>query len=209
MFLSGLVEIPAVLFVVFVNNRWGRRYTLAFLMLIGGASCITVMFAVLVRPDLIAVTTALAMIGRAGITGGWATAQIFAAEVFPTVIRNIGIATCSMSARIGGIVAPQIVFLDAVSMSLPYVVFGGLGLVCGLLAFALPETKNEPLPENLPARDICMCLGSSRGEESRPKIYTKNTDKTIANESSVDLLPSKAAEIDTSHNGDVMKTEEV
>ena len=58
-----------------------------------------------------ALTTTLAMLGRSGIAGGWAAAQVFSAEVFPTVVRNIGVGSSSMAARVGGIVAPQIVFL--------------------------------------------------------------------------------------------------
>lgn len=33
---SGLVEIPALILVVCVNNRWGRRKTVACLMLVAG-----------------------------------------------------------------------------------------------------------------------------------------------------------------------------
>ncbi len=37
--------------------------------------------------SLPALTTTLAMLGRSGIAGGWAAAQVFSAEVFPTVVR--------------------------------------------------------------------------------------------------------------------------
>ena len=37
--------------------------------------------------DLPALTVTLFMVGRAGIAGSWAAAQIFSAEVFPTVVR--------------------------------------------------------------------------------------------------------------------------
>ena len=36
-----------------------------------------------------ALTTTLAMLGRSGIAGGWAAAQVFSAEVFPTVVRYV------------------------------------------------------------------------------------------------------------------------
>ena len=60
----------------------------------------------------------LAMVGKAGISGGWAALQVFSAELFPTVVRNIGVGTCSFSARIGAIVAPQIVYLVSLLLSL-------------------------------------------------------------------------------------------
>ena len=61
--------------------------------------------------DLVVPVLVLAFIGKSAIAGGWAAIQIFSAEKFPTLIRDIGIAACSMAARIGGIVAPQIVYL--------------------------------------------------------------------------------------------------
>jgi OCT family organic cation transporter-like MFS transporter 4/5 len=32
-------------------------------------------------------TIVFAMIGKAGISGGWAALQVFSAEIFPTVVR--------------------------------------------------------------------------------------------------------------------------
>jgi len=34
-------------------------------------------------------TIVFAMIGKAGISGGWAALQVFSAELFPTVIRYV------------------------------------------------------------------------------------------------------------------------
>ena len=64
--------------------------------------------------ELATLTIVLAMVGKAGISGGWAALQVFSAELFPTVVRNIGVGSCSFSARIGAIVAPQIVFLVSI-----------------------------------------------------------------------------------------------
>lgn len=42
-FLSGLVEIPALLFVLYSNNHWGRRCTVCLLMLVSGLACFIVL----------------------------------------------------------------------------------------------------------------------------------------------------------------------
>ena len=34
-----------------------------------------------------AMLTVMALLGKAGIAGAWAAAQVFSAEVFPTVVR--------------------------------------------------------------------------------------------------------------------------
>ena len=36
-----------------------------------------------------AVLTVMALLGKAGIAGAWAAAQVFSAEVFPTVVRCV------------------------------------------------------------------------------------------------------------------------
>lgn len=54
------------------------------------------------------VTVVVAMLGKSGISGGWAAVQVYSAELFPTVARNVGVAASAMMGRAGGIVAPQI-----------------------------------------------------------------------------------------------------
>jgi hypothetical protein len=51
---------------------------------------------------------ALAQIGRFAITGSFSMVFIYAVEVFPTVIRNVGLGSASVFARVGGILAPYI-----------------------------------------------------------------------------------------------------
>ncbi|KAL5004057.1 hypothetical protein ScPMuIL_017513 [Solemya velum] len=148
-FLSGLVEIPALVFVLVVNNRLGRRKTVSGLMLLGGACCFSILFIDLggkLKSWSVAVII-LAMLGKMGITGGWAAVQVFSAESFPTVIRNIGVGACSVSARIGGIVAPLIMDLGSEHKAVPFTVFGIIAIVCGILILFVPETSGVPLAD--------------------------------------------------------------
>ncbi len=62
----------------------------------------------------------------------------------------------SMSARIGGILAPQILELRHISTPLPLLVFGVMSIVAGSLAFLLPETLHKNLPQRLEdVQDSC------------------------------------------------------
>ena len=64
--------------------------------------------------------------------------------------RNIGVGGSSMSARIGGIISPYIMLLgDYIWGPLPYLLFGVISIVAGLLALFLPETRNKALPETI------------------------------------------------------------
>ena len=51
-------------------------------------------------------TLVLALIGKVGASAGFHLAYQYSAELFPTVVRNAGMGSCSCMARIGGIIAP-------------------------------------------------------------------------------------------------------
>lgn len=53
--------------------------------------------------------------------------------------------------------------------SLPFTIFGGLALACGILVFCLPETSGKPLPDKL--------SGGVTGEVALLDIYIKVENK--------------------------------
>lgn len=98
------------------------------------------------------VITTLAMIGKFCIMSTFLTIYVFTAELFPTVIRNVGIGVSSMMARIGAILAPYIVLLadlPNLNKTLPLVIFGVLGVTAGILSLWLPETLFSPMPQTV------------------------------------------------------------
>ena len=52
--------------------------------------------------------TSLALIGKFGASAAFGTVCLYTAELYPTQIRSTAIGMCSMMARIGGFVAPQV-----------------------------------------------------------------------------------------------------
>lgn len=52
----------------------------------------------------------LAMIGKLAVTASYEIIYVFSAEQYPTVIRNVGVGACSTIARVGGIIAPYILY---------------------------------------------------------------------------------------------------
>lgn len=50
----------------------------------------------------------LAMLGKLCITASYAIIYVLTAEIFPTVVRNVGVGSSSMVARMGGALAPYI-----------------------------------------------------------------------------------------------------
>ena len=50
----------------------------------------------------------LSMIGKFGISAAFAIIYVFSAELFPTMVRNSGMGSSSVCARVGGIASPYI-----------------------------------------------------------------------------------------------------
>ncbi|NWX20138.1 S22AD protein, partial [Aegotheles bennettii] len=92
-------------------------------------------------------TTVLAIISKFTATGSFATSYVYAAELFPTVIRQTGVGLCSMSARVSGIMAPLIFLLGQYHRAIPMAIFGSVPVVGGLLCFLLPETRGIELAD--------------------------------------------------------------
>lgn len=57
------------------------------------------------------VALALEMTGKFGFTMAFSIVYIYTAEVYPTVLRNVGMGMCSSAARIGSITAPYVIYL--------------------------------------------------------------------------------------------------
>ncbi|XP_066269649.1 organic cation transporter protein-like [Branchiostoma lanceolatum] len=144
--MSGFVEIPAYLISIYLLDKFGRRWPLCILLVFGGVSCIVAFF---IPKSLGWLTTTLAMTGKFCITATFGIVYVFSAEIFPTVVRQIGIGMASMSSRVGGIVAPFVNLLDSYWAPLPYVIFGGTSIIAGLLTLLLPETNKKQLPSTL------------------------------------------------------------
>ncbi|KAH8247008.1 hypothetical protein KR032_006819 [Drosophila birchii] len=144
--ISGAVEIPGYVLLLFTLNRWGRRSILCGTMLIAGVSLLATIF---VPSDMNWLIIACAMIGKLAITSSYGTIYIFSAEQFPTVVRNVGLGASSMVARVGGILAPYLKLLGEIWRPLPLIICGALSLTAGLLSLLLPETLNKPMPETI------------------------------------------------------------
>ncbi|TRZ00457.1 hypothetical protein DNTS_033222 [Danionella cerebrum] len=144
-FMFGLVEIPARSLVL-VLLPCSRRIPLCVFLAVGGASCLLTLT---VPPDEAHIRTALAMLGKFGITASFAIIYIYSAELFPTVLRQTGIGISSMFARMGGVLAPLINLLGRHTPVVPMVIFGSTPLLASVLALALPETANQPLPDSI------------------------------------------------------------
>nr|XP_055076073.1 solute carrier family 22 member 13 [Misgurnus anguillicaudatus] len=144
-FMFGLVEIPARTLVL-VLLPCSRRIPLSAFLAVGGAACLLTLT---IPADSFHIRTALAMVGKFGITASFAIIYIYSAELFPTVLRQTGLGVASMFARIGGVLAPLINLLGRHAPVVPMVIFGSTPLLAAVLALGLPETASQPLPDSI------------------------------------------------------------
>ncbi|CAH1241763.1 SLC22A5 [Branchiostoma lanceolatum] len=145
-FVSCAVEIPAYILAKISMDRIGRRWSLLAFLLVAGLATFCIMFIPAAYSKAI---TVLAVFGKFGAAGCFGTIYVFATEIFPTVVRNVGIGASSMCARIGAIVAPFVFLLHDVWSPLPYLTSGTFALVAAGLVLLLPETLGTKLPQSL------------------------------------------------------------
>ncbi|XP_063954422.1 organic cation transporter protein-like [Lytechinus pictus] len=180
-FISGAVEVPAVITGIFAIDYFGRAKSTCGYMVFGGVACLCTTFT-----PLGAWRTTVAMLGKFGITASFAIIYIFSAELFPTPVRSVGVGICSMSARIAGILAPYVLLLDEVWEPLPVIIFGVLSIIAGVLILFVPETLGARLPQTIEEGEL---FGTKKGRELQEKKSEDYTLQTIS--SSLDEKPKE------------------
>lgn len=145
LFIMGLVEFPSYIGLAFTLDLLGRRSITSSLMLIGGVCCIVAAY--IEQGSTIA--TSIVFLGKFTIAGSFAVIYNYAAELFPTVVRNSAMGLNSMWARLAGALTPLITLLDSLDPKIPAVIFGVISLVSGLWVLLLPETMNQPMPQSI------------------------------------------------------------
>ncbi|XP_076054880.1 beta-alanine transporter isoform X2 [Oratosquilla oratoria] len=144
-FLAGVAELPTYLFLWPAMEYWGRRWTLCFSMIVGGSACIAT---VLTQEDPV-VTLVLYCVGKFGISSSFVALPLMASELYPTVVRGIGLSVSAVAGMIGPVVIPLVNYLGAEMMVLPLIIMGVLLVLGGVFSLFLPETLHQHLPQTL------------------------------------------------------------
>ncbi|KAM6911611.1 solute carrier family 22 member 4 [Lycodopsis pacificus] len=145
-FLSAASEVPAYIVSTCLLRRCPRKALLSSFLVIGGGVLLLIQF---IPNTLQYVALALEMTGKFGFTMAFSIVYIYTAELYPTVLRNVGMGMCSSAARIGSITAPYVIYLGTYNKVLPYIVMGSLTIASSVVNFFLPETLNRDLPETM------------------------------------------------------------
>ncbi|KAK3767346.1 hypothetical protein RRG08_039162 [Elysia crispata] len=151
--ISGLLDAVVSFVNSFVVNKFSRKYFYFSCSAFGAVACILTFLPIVLDAPTWCVV-ALSLIGKASIVAAYPLLYTYSAELYPTTHRGIGLGSCSMMSRIGGLVSPYIadlsVFFNGKMASvLPQLVFGACAITGALLILILPETSGKELPETV------------------------------------------------------------
>ncbi|XP_031240835.1 solute carrier family 22 member 19-like [Mastomys coucha] len=157
--LISAVSIPVTVLGIFLLNRVGRRKSQLFPCFLFGIFILSMVSVPQEMQALLVVLITLAGINSALISN---SSVLHSTELMPTVIRATALGVIGIAAGLGSALSPLIMILMLYSASLPWIIYGILSTLGGLLPFLLPETKNQSLPDSI--QDVENGRKSSRQE---------------------------------------------
>ncbi|XP_011690335.1 PREDICTED: organic cation transporter protein-like isoform X2 [Wasmannia auropunctata] len=154
---SAAMEIPGTIIVLFLISRVSRLKILMGGNILSGVSLLLITLITNANVRIF-----LASLGLVGMAISFPTVYLYSCEVFPTVVRNIGVGLGSISARVGSIIAPFIATMGTIQPWLPPVIFGTAPIIGAALCLFLPETMNCELPQTI---EDAENFGKKKSEE--------------------------------------------
>lgn len=141
---TTFAEFPGIFLTMLCMERIGRKKTLAgeFLLV---AACLSLMFICTDRNILLVFIFMVRGLSLGVFQGFF----VYVPEVYPTVVRSVGLGCCSTMSRVGAMVTPYIAqVLLRVSFNLSVGVYMALTLLAFVATLLLPyETKGRPMQE--------------------------------------------------------------
>ena len=147
MALVQLTDLPAA-FIMYICLRLFKRKTVTTsVFLFFGICCLTLAFMPGEQKTVILV---IFLAGKLSAGIGFIMVWFITAELYPTNMRSQALGTCSMMARIAGLISPFVSALAVYWKPLPMLLLGSpLLLASGLSYLYLPETGKADLPQDL------------------------------------------------------------
>lgn len=149
--IAGALEFPSLALSLYALKKLGRR-PLQFLIMFsaGVGSLIVIMFYFIDIPQRTVVNIALGMTVKFCISVSYYTVYIYSAEVYPTLVRQVGVGFNSGASRAGLVLAPFVKELSQYThITVSFATFAITSIVSAFSVLFLPETKGREIPDTL------------------------------------------------------------
>ncbi|XP_046375837.2 solute carrier family 22 member 5-like isoform X2 [Haliotis rufescens] len=149
---TAVLELPVMPAVLLVSLLFGRRWSCAILFFLSSFSCCGVAMANRLAPPHMKGTleNAFAQLAKFLTISAWALSQALSSEQYPTVIRNLAYASQNTVARLGGILAAQVLSLGGKDdLMSPFAAMGVLIFMNGVVTLLLKETSGRALEDTM------------------------------------------------------------
>ncbi|XP_017007624.1 carcinine transporter isoform X2 [Drosophila takahashii] len=146
---QSIVEIPAYVVGRHMGDTYGRRFTNSVSFLISFVTCLPIIvYATDERYESLMIYLATFIKFLNALT--FFTVNLQCLEIYPTCMRQTGVALGTILANAIGVLAPYLVYLGTtVDIRAPYYILGVLFLLGGIGALFLPETLHKKLPDTM------------------------------------------------------------
>ncbi|KAH7943299.1 hypothetical protein HPB52_006733 [Rhipicephalus sanguineus] len=145
--LSGLGELAAVV-LCYGTVRWFRRRTAVPAMYAGVVLCSLGLG--LIPQSLTWLRQVDGLVGKILSGSAFTVTWLYAAEVFPTVLRTVGVGACLMGIRVGSAFVPLLLETRRYTHeSVPMAVLAAMYALAAVLVLLLPETFQVALPDTV------------------------------------------------------------
>ncbi len=143
----GAVDVPAFAGAVINLALFRRRLSFFILML----STSTLLMLTMAFENGTWPVVAFAMAGKFTLVVTFVGLYLYAGEIYPTLVRNVGLGACSLGARLGSVLGPLTYGLRETLQTdfFPTGFLGCVFLICAVSVLILPETFNKPLPATI------------------------------------------------------------
>ncbi|XP_067618642.1 carcinine transporter-like isoform X2 [Eurosta solidaginis] len=147
--LQSVVEIPAYVLGRYMGDTLGRRFTNSSTFLLSFVACIPlIVLAADIKYERVMIGLSTFIKFLNALT--FFTVNLQSMEIYPTCMRQTGIALGAILANAVGILAPYLVYLGTtVNIRAPYYILGTLFFIGGIGALFLPETLHKKLPDTM------------------------------------------------------------
>lgn len=146
---QSAIELPAYKIGQHLSDSLGRRLSNAMAFLVSTIICIPI-YMIARYSEYETLTIALTVAIKFCISINFFAVNLQSIEIYPTCLRNTGLAFAAIMSNLIGILGPYVVYLGTeYDVRYPFVVIGGLSAIAAVCALLLPETLHQALPETI------------------------------------------------------------